>query len=202
MTRTKIQALGRRVEPAVYAALRIVAGAMFAVHGVQKLFGWHSQHVPPVGTQLWFGGLIELLGGLFIALGLFLVVGLLFGLYPELDIKLSAAFYDATHRTFPLKLNGAAAFARDAAMWIAWAFVLPSFAALIWKAIRPDRPLLVKGRTILFLVVTLALSAGVLTNLTFKTYWGRPRPVVVTEFNGPEKFVPWWDPRGTCGRNC
>lgn len=140
--------------------------------------------------------------GLFIALGLFLVVGLLFGLYPELDLKLSAAFYDATHRTFPLRLNGAAAFARDAAMWIAWAFVLPSFAALIWKAIRPDRPLLVKGRTIVFLLVTLTLSAGVLTNLTFKTYWGRPRPVVVTEFAGPEKFVPWWDPRGTCGRNC
>jgi membrane-associated phospholipid phosphatase len=26
--------------------------------------------------------------------------------------------------------------------------------------------------------------------------------VVVTQFNGPEPFVPWWDPRGTCGRNC
>ena len=33
--------------------------------------------------------------GLFIALGLFLVVGILFGLYPELDLKLAAAFYDA-----------------------------------------------------------------------------------------------------------
>ena len=41
-----------------------------------------------------------------------------------------------------------------------------------------------------------------LTNLTFKSYWGRPRPVVVTEFNGPWEFVPWWDPRGECGRNC
>jgi len=38
--------------------------------------------------------------------------------------------------------------------------------------------------------------------LTFKSYWGRPRPVVVTQFNGPEPFVPWWDPRGSCGRNC
>jgi membrane-associated phospholipid phosphatase len=26
--------------------------------------------------------------------------------------------------------------------------------------------------------------------------------VVVTQFNGPEPFVAWWDPRGTCGRNC
>lgn len=140
--------------------------------------------------------------GLFIALGLFLVIGLLFGLYPELDLKLAAAFYDVATKTFPLKVNGVAAFARDAAMWIAWAFVIPSFAALIWKAIRPDRPLLVKGRSIVFLVVTLALSAGVLTNLAFKTYWGRPRPVVVVEFSGPQQFVPWWDPRGTCARNC
>jgi membrane-associated phospholipid phosphatase len=25
---------------------------------------------------------------------------------------------------------------------------------------------------------------------------------VVTQFNGSEQFVPWWDPRGSCGRNC
>ena len=55
---------------------------------------------------------------------------------------------------------------------------------------------------IVFLLVTLALSAGILTNLTFKSYWGRPRPVVVTQFNGDRTFVPWWDPRGGCGRNC
>jgi lipid A 4'-phosphatase len=140
--------------------------------------------------------------GLFIALGLFLVIGLLFGLYPELDLKLAAAFYDVASKTFPLKFNAVAEFARYAAMWIAWIFVVPAIIALVWKAIRPDRPLLVKGRTIVFLLGTMALSAGVLTNLTFKAYWGRPRPVVVTQFNGPEPFVPWWDPRGTCVRNC
>jgi lipid A 4'-phosphatase len=61
---------------------------------------------------------------------------------------------------------------------------------------------LMSGRAIVFLLVTLVLSAGVLTNLTFKSYWGRPRPVMVTQFNGPQEFVPWWDPRGACGRNC
>jgi len=140
--------------------------------------------------------------GLFIALGLFLVVGILFGLYPELDLKLAAMFYDAADKNFPLKLNAAAAFVRDVAMWIAWAFALPSIAALVWKMIRPDRPLLVRGRTIIFLLATMIMSAGVLTNLTFKSYWGRPRPVVVTQFNGSDAFVPWWDPRGSCGRNC
>src|SRR6202171_4878142 len=140
--------------------------------------------------------------GLLIALALALVVGLLFGTYPQLDLKLAALFYDAATRSFPLKLNALAAIARDGAMWIAWGLALPAIVALVVKLVRPDRPLLISGRAVIFLLVTLVLSAGVLTNLTFKSYWGRPRPVVVTQFNGPEQFVPWWDPRGSCSRNC
>ena len=123
--------------------------------------------------------------GLFIALSLALVIGLLFGIFPELDLKLAALFYDAAAKSFPLKLNSIAAFARDAAMWIAWAFALPSIVAIVVKLVRPDRPMLISGRAVVFLLVTMLLSAGILTNLTFKSYWGRPRPVVVTQFNGP-----------------
>jgi membrane-associated phospholipid phosphatase len=42
----------------------------------------------------------------------------------------------------------------------------------------------------------------VLSNIVFKTYWGRPRPVVVTQFDGKLDFKPWWDPRGACPKNC
>jgi membrane-associated PAP2 superfamily phosphatase len=140
--------------------------------------------------------------GLFIALSLALIIGLLFGIFPELDLKLAALFYDAAAKAFPLKLNVTAAFARDAAMWVAWAFALPALAAFVVKLARPDRPMLISPRAATFLLVTLLLSAGVLTNLTFKSYWGRPRPVVVTQFGGDQQFVPWWDPRGGCGRNC
>jgi len=140
--------------------------------------------------------------GLFIALGLSLAIGLLFGIFPELDLKLAALFYDTANTSFPVKQSGLAAFARDGAMWVAWALALPALIAIVMKIIRPDRPMLVPGRTAVFLLVTILLSAVVLTNLTFKSHWGRPRPVVVTEFNGPWHFVPWWDPRGECGRNC
>jgi lipid A 4'-phosphatase len=140
--------------------------------------------------------------GLFIALGLALVVGLLFGIFPELDLKLTALFYDPSTKSFPLRLNALAAIARDLAMWISWALALPAIAALAIKLLRPDRPLLMSGRAIIFLLVTLFLSAGLLTNLGFKSHWGRPRPVAVTQFGGREQFVPWWDPRGSCGRNC
>jgi putative oxidoreductase len=52
-----------------YALLRIMAGFMFAFHGAQKVLGVLSEFQPPVGSQLWFGGIIELLGGLAILLG-------------------------------------------------------------------------------------------------------------------------------------
>jgi membrane-associated PAP2 superfamily phosphatase len=140
--------------------------------------------------------------GLFIALALALVIGLLFGIYPELDLKLAALFYDPATKYFPLRINVLAAVVRDGAMWIAWGLALPAIVALVIKLVRPDRPLLMSGRAIVFLLITLLLSAGVLTNLAFKSYWGRPRPVAVTQFNGDMQFVPWWDPRGACGRNC
>ncbi len=124
------------------------------------------------------------------------------GFIPSSICKLAGLFFDASNKTFPLKFNTLAAIARDGAMWIAWGLALPSIVALVVKLARPDKPLLVSGRTVMFLLVTLVLSAGVLTNLTFKSHWGRPRPVVVTQFNGQQQFVPWWDPRGSCGRNC
>jgi membrane-associated PAP2 superfamily phosphatase len=140
--------------------------------------------------------------GLVISLILALVIGLLFGLYPELDLKLASLFYDASSKSFPLKQKTFAEIARDGAMWIAWGLALPAIGALVVKWARPDRPLLMSGRAIVFLLVTLILSAVVLSNLTFKSYWGRPRPVAVTQFNGDLPFVPWWDPRGGCARNC
>jgi putative oxidoreductase len=43
-----------------YAVMRIVIGLLFAFHGMQKLFGVLSQHpMPPVGSQMWIGGVIE-----------------------------------------------------------------------------------------------------------------------------------------------
>jgi putative oxidoreductase len=54
----------------LYAAFRIVSGVLFAFHGAQKLFGAFGGKVMPVGTQLWFAGVIELSAGILIAIGL------------------------------------------------------------------------------------------------------------------------------------
>jgi membrane-associated PAP2 superfamily phosphatase len=140
--------------------------------------------------------------GLYIALGLTAFVALIFGIFPSLDLWLAGLFYDPATKAFPLRSNAHAMFARDAAMWIAWGIAAPSIIALVVKMIRPDRPLLVAGRTVTFLLLTMVLAGIVLTNLTFKSHWGRPRPAAVQEFNGPWAFKAWWDPSGACPKNC
>ena len=58
-----------RYSDQTYALMRIVAGLMFSFHGGQKIFGILADSSQAVGSQLWFGGLIELIGGLLLMVG-------------------------------------------------------------------------------------------------------------------------------------
>ena len=60
-----------KYSPYFYALLRIVAGLMFALHGTQKLFGWPIPGPPGLTPLLKAAAIIELVGGLLIALGFF-----------------------------------------------------------------------------------------------------------------------------------
>jgi putative oxidoreductase len=61
-----------RLQDASWSALRIVAGFMFVFHGAQKLLGVLTTHAKAeVFSQMWVGGVIELVCGGLIALGLF-----------------------------------------------------------------------------------------------------------------------------------
>ncbi|MBV9076800.1 MAG: DoxX family protein [Methylobacteriaceae bacterium] len=63
-----------RLAPYGLALLRIVAGLIFVPHGLQKLFGFPApppNGLPAAFTLLWFGAVLELVGGTLVALGLF-----------------------------------------------------------------------------------------------------------------------------------
>jgi len=60
--------LGKYADDA-YALLRMITGFMFFFHGAQKILGVLSEFQPLMGSQLWFGGIIELFGGLAVMLG-------------------------------------------------------------------------------------------------------------------------------------
>ncbi|PIR16978.1 MAG: DoxX family protein [Elusimicrobia bacterium CG11_big_fil_rev_8_21_14_0_20_64_6] len=90
-----------------YAALRFMSGWMFAFHGAQKLFGVLSAGPgPALGSQIWIGGVIELVGGLMIALGIktrwaaFLCSGTMAVAYTQFHwkLKMNSLFFPAVNK--------------------------------------------------------------------------------------------------------
>ena len=96
----------KKIEPYAYALLRIVSGALFTFHGAQKILGVLAESRPPVGSQLWVGGIIELFGGLAVALGIgtapaaFLCSGMMAVAYAQYHWKLrfDANFFPAVNK--------------------------------------------------------------------------------------------------------
>ena len=142
---------------------------------------------------------------LIIALSIGLIAGVVFGLYPELDLHIAQYFYafeDASHNMFAFRLYRPLMLARNVGLWIGTILVLPAVAALVIKLILPRRKLLIPGRAMVFLIATMVLAPGLLANVLLKDHWGRPRPIDVAQFGGDQQHVAWWDPRGRCPGNC
>src|SRR6185369_8627480 len=55
----------------LYAVLRFVAGFLLSFHGFQKMFGAFGHEASPLLSQVGVGGVIELFGGILVAIGLF-----------------------------------------------------------------------------------------------------------------------------------
>lgn len=60
-----------RLSPYFYVLLRVVAGLAFAQHGAQKLFGVLGGTAVELMSQRGVAGVIEFVGGILIAIGLF-----------------------------------------------------------------------------------------------------------------------------------
>jgi putative oxidoreductase len=97
--------LQRFAEPA-FLLLRVVAALMFGFHGLQKIFGVLSEFQAAFPTQMWFGGMLELVTGVLIAFGLwtrcaaFVASGEMAVAYVQFHWKLAlgAAFFPAVNK--------------------------------------------------------------------------------------------------------
>ena len=97
-----------------YALMRIVAGFLFSFHGAQIILRIFSEGLPsaPVGSQTWFGGWIELVGGLLVMTGFqtrwaaFLASGTMAVAYFQFHWKfqLGRAFFPALNQGEPAVL--------------------------------------------------------------------------------------------------
>src|SRR5947209_14357959 len=117
-----------------------------------------------------------------LAAGVFLI-------WPQLDLAVTHAFFDA-HGTF----YGTTFFGRTlravlrlASYTIFAAFVLAYVSARLYARKR----LVPTGRNLAFLALTLALGPGLLVNGIIKEHSHRPRPFQTQEFGGPWQFRPF-----------
>jgi lipid A 4'-phosphatase len=140
--------------------------------------------------------------GLVIALTVGAVTGLIFGLFPNLDLAISGLFYDPARAEFTPHLASFIFYSRELGRCIVGAFIVQAAVALVVKLFLTRARMLLPGRAIIFYLTTFALAPGLVTNVLLKDQWGRPRPVEVTQFGGTQHFMPWWDPRGDCPKNC
>lgn len=139
--------------------------------------------------------------GLAIALAVGALVGVVFGVYPRLDIDIAALFFDPARHSF-IASGDWVAYVRDAATSLITVLVAPAFFAILGKLALPWRRILIPGRAALFLSITLTLGPFILANVVLKDHWARMRPTDVVQFGGTDRFTAWWDPRGPCPDNC
>ncbi|HEV2673232.1 MAG TPA: phosphatase PAP2 family protein [Aliidongia sp.] len=129
------------------------------------------------------------------------LAGLLFMTFPGLDLWVSGLFWRPDGGFF---LRDWAPFRAiyDTVPIVTWALVigLLLLALIGWilgRAIGPfDR------RTIPFLLLSIAIGPGLLTNTVLKDHWGRARPNQVVQFGGTKQFTPVLQPSDQCGHNC
>ncbi len=126
-------------------------------------------------------------------------VGLVFGLWPQLDLAATRWVYQANG------FFGADEIARDARdtlrltpFWLLGGLVALGVGRRFgWTRLpAPD------FRGLVFLVASLTIGAGLIVNLGLKDHSHRPRPVHVHEFGGDEAFRPWYRFDGACHKNC
>jgi membrane-associated PAP2 superfamily phosphatase len=128
--------------------------------------------------------------------------GLIFGIFPQLDLQISALFYDPLQRTWPANQSALYGAYRDLSAYLAAVLAIIAVGALALAPFRRRAPSLLCWRVAAFLIGSLLLGPGLIANVLLKPLWGRPRPAAVTEFGGSLDFTAWWNPHGQCDGNC
>jgi len=132
--------------------------------------------------------------------GLIVLTSIVFLAFPGIDLWFSGLFF-ATGGFLVTHLQAFVA-VRDFHRDLTAIVVIVGLLVLLIKLLWPRRKSLLRPRDVYFILLTLAVGPGVITNLVFKNNWGRPRPFTVDVFGGPNPFVGIWQISDYCKSNC
>lgn len=118
----------------------------------------------------------------------FIFFSAIFILFPQIDVKTSALFYDGN--SFYLKGSLFERFFYNSVKVLLTTFTLASFSIYFYNKFTKKNLLGVDGKVMLYIVLVLSIAPGLIVNATLKDHWGRARPVQITEFGGHKTFSP------------
>lgn len=129
-----------------------------------------------------------------------LVISAIFLIWPQIDLAVTGLFYDGTG--FPWETAAPVSQFIRAILWdISILMPVLALVLLVVSLVR-RKPVLLPARIWAFVLALFVVGPGLIVNGILKSYWGRARPYMVTEFGGEARFTPPWQITDQCARNC
>lgn len=161
-----------------------------AESGREYLRRWKSFLLDLVDTRP-----LRILSSLFVALAVIFVV------FPGIDLGVARWFF-VPPRSFTLGETWVGRFF-DSEIHFAMEWFLVFLVGLfVYGLVRKREYWGLTPKNFLFVVLSIGLSAGLVTNVVFKDSWGRARPSQIVEFGGTKQFSPPFMRSTQCDKNC
>lgn len=129
-----------------------------------------------------------------------LATSAIFVIWPQIDLAVAGLFFDG--KEFPWETAAPVSQFMRTILWdISILMPVLALGLLATGQVR-RKPVLLPARIWAFVLALFVLGPGLIVNGIFKSYWGRARPFMVTEFGGEARFTPPWQITDQCARNC
>jgi lipid A 4'-phosphatase len=129
----------------------------------------------------------------------FLVTSIVLAAIPQLDLFVSGLFYADG---FPFDETWLQRSIRTATTVVLGISILGVAAIYLLNRVLGSRVWSIDGKRVGYLVLVLALGAGLVVNLVLKDNFGRARPRDIAEFGGSRVFTPAFAVSAECRKNC
>jgi lipid A 4'-phosphatase len=121
--------------------------------------------------------------------------------WPELDLAVARLFY-VEPRHFLFDQSMLVTILRFSFRALTWGAAIVAASGIIFALAKGRRLFGLTLSQWIFLALVLITGPGLIVNTMLKDNWGRPRPLYITEFGGPDRFTPALERSGGCERNC
>ena len=129
----------------------------------------------------------------------FLIISLILAAFPQVDLFVSGLFYA---EGFPFDETWLQRSIRMVTTAVLAVSILGAAAVYLLNRLLGRDVWGIDGRRVGYLVLVLAIGAGLVVNFTLKDNFGRARPRDIAEFGGGKAFTPAFSVGTECRKNC